>query len=81
MDSTHCNKIKITITGSLQTQDMVPEGLNKRWQNTIEQMRKLKEIVLPRCYSYSEVTNPIVKVVMHSFSDATLTALMVDVCI
>ena len=54
--------------------DMVPEGLNKRWQNTIEQIRKLKEIVLPRCYSYSEVTNPIVKVVMHSFSDATLTA-------
>ena len=54
--------------------DLVPPDFNEIWQRTVSEIMSLKEIMISRCYCYSEISNPIVGIVMHGFSDASMSA-------
>ena len=52
----------------------MPADLCGRWQKTIDAIRTLESLILPRCYCLNEIENPIERVELHGFSDASLAA-------
>ena len=54
--------------------DPVPSGLEEKWRRTINEIKGLGRLVVPRCYCYRDILNPIVHLEMHGVSDASLSA-------
>ena len=54
--------------------DPVPSELEEKWRRTINEIKGLGRFVVPRCYCYRDILNPIVHLEMHGFPDASLSA-------
>ena len=54
--------------------DPVLSELEEKWRRTINEIKGLGRLVVPRCYCYRDIPNPIVHLEMHGFSDASLSA-------
>ena len=52
----------------------VPTYLYEKWTKAIMEIKKLSEIRIPRCYCYTEISNPVIRILLHGFSDASLSA-------
>ena len=54
--------------------DPVPSELEVKWRRTINEIKGLGRLVVPRCYCYCDIPNQIVHLGMHGFSDDSLSA-------
>ena len=52
----------------------IPFELKEKWKKLIEYIRYMKDIRLPRCYCYNDLSNPVIRVVLQGFSDASMVA-------
>ena len=55
----------------LKWNETVSEELSKKWTETITAIRNLGNLIVPRCYCYTEVFNPIESIEIVGFSDAS----------
>lgn len=58
----------------LHWDEELPVDLVERWRNAISDLLKCSEIRIPRCYCRNDDSNPIERVDLHGFSDASLNA-------
>ena len=65
---------QLVCQSNINWDDKVPTDLASKWAKIIDEIKGLDEIRLPRCYCYNEITNPIIEIRMHGFSDASLSA-------
>ena len=54
--------------------DKISSDLKEKVIKTLAELRKVGFVKIPRCYCYSNIANPIEKVVLHGFSDSSLSA-------
>ena len=51
--------------------DKIDDEMAKKWFSIVEEFRKVKTVVVPRCYCRTNPDNPIVKTELHGFSDSS----------
>ena len=54
--------------------DNIPENLEKKWFNIIDDVKQNERVIIQRCYYLHDVSDPIAKNEIHGFSDASEVA-------
>ena len=54
--------------------DKVDEKLTQKYSRIVKEFREAENVVIPRCYCKNDVTDPVTRIEMHGFSDASEVA-------
>ena len=54
--------------------DKLNETLTSKWLESIDIMSQVKEIIVPRCYHFNSLEDPIVTIQLHGFSSSSILA-------
>ena len=54
--------------------DKLNEKLTSKWLDSINTISQVKEIIVPRCYHFNRLEDPIATIELHGFSDSSFLA-------
>ena len=54
--------------------DKLSEELKCKWLKIIENMKRVENVIIDRCYCVTEINDPIIDTELHGFSDASQVA-------
>ena len=54
--------------------DKLSETLTSKWLESIDIMSQVKEIIVPTCYHFNSLEDPIVTIQLHGFSSSSILA-------
>ena len=51
--------------------DQIDESLEKKWVSIVKMLKSSTELIIKRCYFVDDINDPIVRLYLHGFSDAS----------